>query len=65
LYEWQFHTLSYAQNEWSAVTPWNEPTSAVLESNETSTYGLRFYVADSIRDIESKLAEIGRPGESN
>lgn len=37
----------------------------MLRSNETSTYGLRFYVADSIRDIESKLAEIGRPGESN
>ncbi|KAI0748874.1 hypothetical protein C8Q74DRAFT_1212341 [Fomes fomentarius] len=61
LYEWQFHTLAYAQNEWKNVTPWNAPTSAVLQPGETRTYGLRFVLASSIRGIESALQAAERP----
>ncbi|CDO68984.1 hypothetical protein BN946_scf184777.g14 [Trametes cinnabarina] len=61
LYEWQFHTLAYAENEWKNVTPWNAPTSATLQPGETRTYGLRFVLAPSIRDIESTLQVAKRP----
>ncbi|KAJ7867208.1 hypothetical protein B0H14DRAFT_3590349 [Mycena olivaceomarginata] len=61
LYEWQFHTLAYAQNEWANVTPWNAPTSAVLQPGQTRTYGLKFRVASSIRNIEPTLQANARP----
>ncbi|KAJ7241146.1 hypothetical protein C8J57DRAFT_1085378 [Mycena rebaudengoi] len=61
LYEWQFHTLAYAQNEWVNVTPWNAPTSAILQPGQTRTYGLQFRVASSIRNIESTLQANARP----
>ncbi|KAJ6606824.1 hypothetical protein B0H10DRAFT_2074531 [Mycena sp. CBHHK59/15] len=61
LYEWQFHTLAYAQNEWVNVTPWNAPTSAVLQPGQTRTYGLEFRLAPSIRGIESTLQANARP----
>ncbi|KAJ7508462.1 hypothetical protein B0H11DRAFT_2304478, partial [Mycena galericulata] len=61
LYEWQFHTLAYAQNEWVNVTPWNAPTSAVLQPGQTRTYGLQFRMAPSIRGIETTLQENARP----
>ena len=61
LYEWQFHTLAYAQNEWANVTPWNAPTSFVLQPNQTRTYGLQFRTAPSIQAIESTLQSFGRP----
>ncbi|KAI0828505.1 hypothetical protein BC628DRAFT_1316608 [Trametes gibbosa] len=61
LYEWQFHTLAYAQNEWKNVTPWNAPSSATLQPGETRTYGLRFVLAPSIREIEDALHSAGHP----
>ncbi|RDX49433.1 hypothetical protein OH76DRAFT_530269 [Lentinus brumalis] len=61
LYEWQFHTLAYAQNEWKNVTPWNAPSSATLQPGETRTYGLGFILAPSIRGIESALQAAKRP----
>ncbi|KAF9266756.1 hypothetical protein L218DRAFT_748830 [Marasmius fiardii PR-910] len=61
LYEWQFHTLAYAQNEWSKVTPWNAATSFTLQPGQTRTYGLHFRVASSIRGIEQSIQDAGRP----
>ncbi|EJD01001.1 uncharacterized protein FOMMEDRAFT_21464 [Fomitiporia mediterranea MF3/22] len=61
LYEWQFHTLAYAENEWAAVVPWNNATSAILQPGETRTYGLQFDVAPSIRQIEDTLLSLKRP----
>lgn len=61
LYEWQFHTLAYAQNEWASVTPWNAPTSFTLSPGQTRTYGLQFLLAPSIRGIESTLQSSQRP----
>ncbi|KAF7347264.1 hypothetical protein MVEN_01481500 [Mycena venus] len=61
LYEWQFHTLAYAQNEWVNATPWNAPTSFVLQPGQTRTYGLQFRVASSIRTIETTLQTNSRP----
>lgn len=61
LYEWQFHTLAWAQNEWSSVAPWNAPTSFTLEPGQTRTYGIEFRMAPSIRDIETTLQSANRP----
>ncbi|KAI0073727.1 hypothetical protein K474DRAFT_1677710 [Panus rudis PR-1116 ss-1] len=61
LYEWQFHTLAYAQNEWASVTPWNAPTSVTLQPGQTRTYGLQFNLASGIRTIEDTLRAANRP----
>ncbi|KAE9400942.1 hypothetical protein BT96DRAFT_956659 [Gymnopus androsaceus JB14] len=61
LYEWQFHTLAWAENEWASTTSWNAPTSFVLQPGQTRTYGLQFRVAPSIREIESTVASTGLP----
>lgn len=61
LYEWQFHTLAYAQKEWASVTPWNQPSSVILNPGQTRTYGIQFNLASSIRGIENTLQSAGRP----
>lgn len=61
LYEWQFHTLAYAENEWKAVVPWNSATSTILQPGQTRTYGLQFNIAPSIRAIEDTLHSLARP----
>jgi hypothetical protein len=61
LYEWQFHTLAYAENEWASVTPWNTPTSFTLSPGQTRTYGIQFILSPSIRDIEHSLQSSQRP----
>ncbi|KAG6879326.1 hypothetical protein C0992_003543 [Termitomyces sp. T32_za158] len=61
LYEWQFHTLAYAQQEWAAVTPWNAATSTILQAGQTRTYGVQFRLAPSIRDIEGTVRSANRP----
>jgi hypothetical protein len=61
LYEWQFHTLAYAQNEWSKVTPWNAPTSTTLKPGATRTYGVQFRLGLAIREVESAVRNAGRP----
>ncbi|KAH9486468.1 hypothetical protein JR316_0000533 [Psilocybe cubensis] len=61
LYEWQSHTLAYAQNEWSQVTPWNVPTSFILQPGASRTYGLQFRLAPSIRQIEQTIIAANHP----
>ncbi|MFZ0815315.1 MAG: DUF5695 domain-containing protein [Candidatus Sulfotelmatobacter sp.] len=60
-YEWMVHSQAYAENEWKNAQPWNTPTSLTLAPGESKTYGLKFLVSDSIRHIETTLAENSRP----
>ncbi|MFL6301971.1 MAG: DUF5695 domain-containing protein [Candidatus Sulfotelmatobacter sp.] len=60
-YEWMLHTQAYAENEWKAARPWNPATALELAPGESKTYGLKFLLSDSIRDIEKTLADNGRP----
>ncbi|HKV23637.1 MAG TPA: DUF5695 domain-containing protein [Candidatus Acidoferrum sp.] len=60
-YDWMVHSKAYAENEWKSATPWNPPTELTLAPGESKTYGVRFVLADSIRDIEKTLAASGRP----
>jgi len=60
-YEWMVHSQAYAENEWKHAQPWNTPTSLTLAPGESETYGLKLLVSDSIRHIETTLADNGRP----
>jgi Family of unknown function (DUF5695) len=60
-YEWMIHSQAYAENEWKNAQPWNAPTSESLPPGATRTFGLKFLVAPSIREIESTLAANARP----
>src|SRR5215471_9806573 len=60
-YEWMVHSQAYAENEWKKAQPWNPPTVLTLAPGESKTYGLKFLVADSIRNIESTLTANHRP----
>jgi hypothetical protein len=60
-YEWMVSSQAYAENEWKDAKPWNSPTSLSLAPGETKTYGVKFLVSPSIRDIEKALAANHRP----
>ena len=60
-YEWMVHSKAYADNEWKGVQQWNPPTLLTLAPGESKTYGVKFLLSDSIRDIEPTLAANGRP----
>ena len=55
------HSRAYAENEWKEAQPWNPPTALTLAPGESKTYGVKFLLSDSIRDIEKTLAENRRP----
>lgn len=60
-YDWMVHSQAFAENEWSKAQPWNPPTMLTLAPGESKTYGLKFLVADEIRNIEATLAANQRP----
>ncbi len=60
-YDWMVASSAYQQNEWKGAQQWNPATSILLKPGEERTVGLRFLLADSIRDIEKTLAANNRP----
>ena len=60
-YDWMVHSEAYAENEWKNAQPWNPPTMLSLAPGESKTYGVKFLLSDSIRDIEKTLAANARP----
>ncbi len=61
LHEWMVHSKSYAETAWKEAEQWNNPTSAVIRPGETVSYGVKFILAASLRDIEPALVDAGRP----
>jgi hypothetical protein len=67
-YKWMVVSAAWQQNEWKNAQPWNLATSFTLAPGASRTYGLRFLLSDTIRDIEPTLAEnklpvaVGVPG---
>lgn len=61
LHEWMVHSKSYAETAWKEAEQWNNPTSAVIRPGETVSYGVKFILAASLRDIEPALFDAGRP----
>ena len=60
-YEWLVHSEAYAGDEWKDVRQWNPATLLKLAPGESKSYGVRFMLADSIRNIEKTLADNRRP----
>lgn len=60
-HEWLVHSKAYAEKDWKDSQPWNLPTAAVLQPGEKRNYGIQFILADDIRNIETVLAQNGRP----
>lgn len=60
-FAWIAHSQGYAENEWRSAEPWNLPTSVTLAPGATRNYGVRFLVADEIRNIEKTLLANRRP----
>ncbi len=60
-YEWMVHSKAYAENEWQKAQPWNVPTSAVIKPGQQLSYGVKFILADNVKDIEPKLVANNRP----
>ena len=61
LHEWMVHTKSYAETDWKDAEQWNNPTSEILAPGETVSYGVKFILAGSVREIENALVSAGRP----
>jgi len=67
-HEWMIHSKAYAENEWKHAKPWNPATSIFLEPGEKTKVGLKFLLADSVKDIENtlitnqKAVAVGIPG---
>jgi hypothetical protein len=61
-YDWTVASLGFAQKEWGkAAWQWNRPTSFTLAPGESRTFGLRFVLSPSIRQIDTTLAAEHRP----
>jgi len=60
-YEWMVHSQAYAENEWRNAQPWNPARGVLIKPGESKTYGLKFVLSDSIRNIEKTLSGNGRP----
>ncbi|MBX7172203.1 MAG: hypothetical protein K1X72_14655 [Pyrinomonadaceae bacterium] len=61
MFEWLVHSKADAETKWKSAKPWNEPTSEILAPKATRTIGLKFLLADEIRNIEKTLVENKRP----
>jgi len=59
--EWMVHSRAYADGEWKNAQPWNPPTMLTLAPGKTKSYGVRFLMSSSIRDIEKTLVASQRP----
>jgi hypothetical protein len=60
-YDWMVHSQAFAENEWKNAQPWNPATTLTLAPSDTKTYGIKFLLSDSIRNIEATLADNDRP----
>lgn len=60
-YEWMVHSKAYAENEWKNAEQWNTPTSTILKPGEKKSYGLRFLLSGTVKNIESTLMANNRP----
>src|SRR5262245_41261636 len=60
-FAWMVHTQAYAEDDWKNVNQWNTPTSVTIAPGATRTYGVKFLLADQIRNIEKTLIANHRP----
>jgi hypothetical protein len=54
-YEWMPLSKAYAEQDWKGAEQWNLPSSLLLKPGESHDYGVKFILASSVRNIESRL----------
>ncbi|MGC4087165.1 MAG: DUF5695 domain-containing protein [Polyangiaceae bacterium] len=59
--EWMVHSKAYADKEWTNAQPWNAATDLTLAAGQSKTYGVKFVLSDTIRNIEKTLIKNQRP----
>ena len=60
-HEWMAYSKAYSENEWKGVEQWNEPTSLVLQPNETKSFALKFVLTEGIKNIQETLVKEEHP----
>jgi hypothetical protein len=60
-YDWMVASKALQPTAWKAATPWNAPSSIMLQPGESRTIGVRFLLSPTIPAIEQTLAANGRP----
>jgi hypothetical protein len=60
-YEWMPLSKAYAEQDWKGAEQWNLPSSLLLKPGESHDYGVKFILASSVRNIESRLIKEKRP----
>lgn len=60
-YDWMIYSKAFAENDWKKAQPWNLPTSLTLQPGESKTFGVKFLLSDSIRNMENTLIANNRP----
>ena len=60
-YDWMVASKALQKTAWKAATPWNAPSSIVLQPGESRTVGVRFLLSPTIPAIEQTLAAHDRP----
>ncbi|WP_375587765.1 DUF5695 domain-containing protein [Flagellimonas aurea] len=60
-HEWMAYSKAYSENEWKGVEQWNEPTSLVLQPNETKSFAFKFVLTEGIKNIQKTLVKEEHP----
>lgn len=60
-HEWMVHSKAHAENEWKDAEQWNNPSSTIIKSGDSKTYGIRLTLAKDVKSIEETLVAKSRP----
>jgi hypothetical protein len=52
---------AYAEDDWTGVTQWNDPSAFKLQPAETRNISVRFALNPNIETTENKLSDLGMP----
>lgn len=63
-YEWQVFSKAWAEKEWANVQPWNAPNSVTLKAGDSMQFGVRFTLADDVRQFDAAIQSTGTPTAS-
>lgn len=60
-HEWMPLSKAHAETDWKSAESWNKANSLVLKPGDKKSYGFKFVLAPSIKEIETKLIAENRP----
>jgi hypothetical protein len=60
-HEWMPLSKAHAETDWKNAESWNKANSLILKPGDKKSYGFKFVLAPSIKEIEKKLVTENRP----